>query len=294
MQIAIEPGTYVVAVSGGVDSMVLLDLLHGQKDIEVVVAHFDHGIREDSAEDRQLVQSVAAELGLPFVYADGHLGKQTSEATARQARYDFLRATAREYGAQAIITAHHQDDMLETAVINLLRGTNRRGLSSLKSGGDIVRPLLTYSKAELRQYARAHNLKWREDSTNQDKRYLRNYIRYQLLARFTEADRQRLIQVLADSAKHNQELEVLLDTQLVVLEQDGSLNRQQLTHLPHAIAREIIATWLRKHGVTFDKTTLERLVVAAKTSQPGNRIDVVAGWQMQVSKTTLALRHPER
>src|SRR5690606_5271626 len=106
--IKIRPGKYVVAVSGGVDSMVLLDLLRQKPKLELIVAHFDHGIRPDSAEDRKLVQRVAKHYDLPFVYAEGKLGPKASEALAREARYAFLRRVQAEQGAEAIITAHHQ------------------------------------------------------------------------------------------------------------------------------------------------------------------------------------------
>src|SRR5437764_343012 len=128
-----KPGKYVVAVSGGVDSVALLDMLARSDDLKLVVAHFDHGIRKDSAKDRKFVEDLAKNYDLPFVYEEGHLGSGTSEAVARGARYDFLHRVKKSHGAQAIITAHHQDDVLETAIINLLRGTGRKGLTSLTS-----------------------------------------------------------------------------------------------------------------------------------------------------------------
>src|SRR5882724_1815869 len=132
----IKPGRYVVATSGGVDSMALLHLLYQMsRDSDagwwLTVAHFDHGIRSDSAEDRQLVQAIARQYGLPFVYDEGRLGPGASEATARQARYSFLHQVLGASGARAIMTAHHQDDVLETAIFNLIRGTGRKGLTSL-------------------------------------------------------------------------------------------------------------------------------------------------------------------
>ena len=134
--------------------------------MRLTVAHYDHGIRSDSAEDRRLVQALAREYGLPFVYHSGRLGTGASEAVARQARYGFLHAVRRASAAQAVITAHHQDDVLETAILNLLRGTGRRGLGSLKSTDVVKRPLMAVSKNELLRYAEREGLRWREDSTN--------------------------------------------------------------------------------------------------------------------------------
>src|SRR5688572_19923887 len=192
MNLKISPGKYVVAVSGGVDSMVLLDLLRQKSKLELIVAHFDHGVREESARDRKLVQRIAKSYGLPFFYAEGNLGPKVGEALAREARYAFLRKIQEEQGAEAIITAHHQDDMLETAIMNLLRGTGRRGLSSLKSREGLVRPLLDWTKKDVREYAEEHDLVWAEDSTNDDDRYLRNYIRHNILSRFTKEGREAL------------------------------------------------------------------------------------------------------
>src|SRR5262249_18822874 len=153
----------VVAVSGGVDSMTLLDVLAKQPDLRLVVAHFDHGIRADSEQDRQLVQAAAERYGLPFVFDMGHLGPATSEAKARRARYDFLRRVQRSSGARAVVTAHHQDDVLETAMLNLLRGTGRRGLTSLNSRPGLERPLLDTPKWKIKDHALSARLNWRED-----------------------------------------------------------------------------------------------------------------------------------
>src|SRR5438309_4751219 len=91
MKVALpDKGHYVVAVSGGVDSMVLLHMLHDRLGLNLTVAHYDHGIREDSAKDRKLVQEVAQQYKLPFTYREGNLGPNTSESKARTARYNFL------------------------------------------------------------------------------------------------------------------------------------------------------------------------------------------------------------
>jgi len=190
MDIELKSGRYVAAVSGGVDSMALLHILaqkrqssvisHQSSDrkkpktgdwrlttddstssLELVVAHFNHGIRDDSHEDEQLVAQVARQYGLQFEVGHGHLGPRTSEDKARQARYGFLREVKDKYQAEAIITAHHQDDLLETVVINLLRGTGARGLHPLRARVDLIRPLLAVSRKQIIDYAKKHHIKWR-------------------------------------------------------------------------------------------------------------------------------------
>jgi tRNA(Ile)-lysidine synthetase-like protein len=174
----LEPGTYVIAVSGGVDSIVLLDMLSNQKDIKFVVAHFDHGIRDDSHEDAIFVEERARHYGFPFESLREELGRQASEETARTRRYEFLWNVASKHDAR-LITAHHADDVIETITINFKRGTGWRGLAVLDS--KVVRPLLPFFKADLLAYAKKHDLEWHEDSTNKSEAYLRNRIRAQLV-----------------------------------------------------------------------------------------------------------------
>lgn len=283
-----------MAVSGGIDSMVLLDLLAKQANLQLTVAHFDHGIRQDSAEDRLLVQETAHRLRLPFVYNRVELGPGTSEAAARKVRYEFLHTVRVAAKAQAIITAHHQDDMLETAVINMLRGTGRRGLSSLKSQDRILRPMLAYSKTDIKNYATAHAVTWREDSTNQDERYLRNYVRRQILQKFSDEQRQQLLVHLSTAQELNHELETLLVNQLHIQPATHQLDRQWFIKLPHSVAREVMASWLRERGLTYNRKSLERLLVAAKTYQINKRTDVTNQYVMEVKQKHLALLRVDR
>jgi tRNA(Ile)-lysidine synthase len=290
MHIKLKPGRYIVAVSGGVDSMVLLDLLAGQPHLELVVAHFEHGIREDSVEDLKLVKMAAKKYGVPFVVAHGNLGPEASEAAARDARYKFLYHAMAEEHAQAIITAHHQDDMLETAIINLLRGTGRKGLSSLQSRNDVIRPLLEWSKQDIRDYAKTHRVEWREDSTNADERYLRNYIRRNILNRFGEAGRANLLERINTAGKTNEEIDALLDDDLKRQPAKDELNRAWYLQLPYTVASEMMAMWLRRNGIGhFDRTLIDQLVVASKTARPGKQADVDAGHRLTFSKEKIKL-----
>jgi tRNA(Ile)-lysidine synthase len=294
-----KPGRYVLAVSGGVDSMALLDMLRQRQADDqawkLTVAHLDHGIRPDSAEDRRLVQSVARRHGLPFVYHEARLGAGASEAEARQARYGFLRSVQQAADAGAIITAHHQDDALETAIINMLRGSGRKGLSALGNRHDLLRPLLHVPKRELAAYAKDQGLVWHEDSTNENEAYLRNYVRRQLLPRFDDMARTRLWQLINEIRATNYELDALLATQLHLQPVAGTLERHWFNSLPHAAAREVMAAWLRAHDVRdFDSKSLERLVVAAKVAAPGKVFPVLDGRDLQIFPDYLALNRPER
>lgn len=295
MEIKLQPSRYVVAVSGGVDSVVLLDLLRQQHGMELIVAHFDHGIRPDSAADADFVRQHAAKHELPFVTARVELGEGASEAVARELRYKFLRGEAEKAKAQAIVTAHHQDDVLETAILNMLRGTGRRGLTSLQSTADIQRPLLGVPKKDLEGYALQHHLSWREDTTNRDERYTRNYIRHRLLVKFDARARQQLLDAITQAQAVNEELDTLLGGLLADHTREEGVDRRWFTSLPHDVAREVMATWLRQNGVAdFDRRTIERLTVQSKVKSVGKQLDVLHNYRVKVDRQTLALKMSKR
>lgn len=291
MDIDIESGTYVVAVSGGVDSVVLLDILQKLSNLELIVAHFDHGIRKDSERDRVLVEKLAKKYDLPFVSDFGRLGPQASEASAREARYQFLTAILSEINGRAIITAHHQDDVMETALINIIRGTGRKGLTALSDRPDIRRPLLKFTKRDITEYAQKNKLKWNEDFTNTQDKYLRNYIRKFVVPKMDYRERKKMIKIIEDTRFINRELEHLLQEN--IKGSSGSykyLDRDWFIQLPHDVAKEIMADWLRVNDLRgFNSKTLERLVVASKVSKPGLTYDVMNNVRLNIQENRLAL-----
>lgn len=281
LNLNVPKGTYVVAVSGGVDSVSLLHALVGTVETNThkfVVAHFDHGIRADSRADRILAQDLASRYKVPFVYDEGKLGRQASEDVARKARYKFLRQTKKATGASMIITAHHIDDELETAVFNLLRGTNRKGLTALRGSQDILRPMLHIKKRDIVRYAKENKLTWREDETNKDTVYSRNYIRHVLLPRFTEREQATLEGIIQETTKLNQEIDGIIANFLHMQPDTKCIDRMMFNHLPHGVAKEVLAGWLRANGLRrFDAKTIERLVIAIKTGGHQARHDVGGG-----------------
>jgi tRNA(Ile)-lysidine synthase len=280
---------YVVAVSGGIDSVVLLHILSRSVAAQrLVIAHFDHGIRDDSSQDRQFVSELAQQYGLRFAYGEGKLGKAASEDTARHARYAFLRDIKSTHQAEYIVTAHHEDDVLETAIINMLRGTGRKGLSSLRSHDDLYRPLLTTPKAHIAAYARNHGLNWHEDSTNVSTDYLRNHVRQHIMTKLTSESRDQLRHFVQQARRTNQEIDGLLDNHLYNI--SGAVDREWFTMLPHVVAKEFVAAWLRHFGIAnFDRLTLERITVAAKTFISGKRLDINGRFVLQVSQDMVTI-----
>ncbi|MGH7195800.1 MAG: tRNA lysidine(34) synthetase TilS [Candidatus Saccharimonadales bacterium] len=280
MELELKSGKYVLAVSGGVDSVVLLDILcHNfavskTRSWKDVVAHFDHGIRADSGDDRKFVQKLAAKYGLDFFYDEGKLGAKASEALAREKRYEFLEKVRAQTKSQAIITAHHQDDLLETAIINIMRGTGRKGLSSLASTDLIRRPMLGFSKAEIKNYALKNKLEWREDPSNKQEKYLRNYVRRQIVAKFSLVQRQTWLDKISSASNINQAADQIISNLLAEHSQNNKLDRLWFCALPHDVSKEVLAAWLRSKNASFDRRQLERLTILTKTRAPGKRLDV--------------------
>ncbi len=288
-----------MAVSGGVDSVVLLDLLVSNFKLQtskfkLVVAHFDHGIRTDASTDRKFVQALAKKYDLPFEYSEGRLGPQASEALAREKRYEFLRSVRKKYKAKAIITAHHEDDLLETAIINLLRGTGRRGLSSLSSNPEIKRPLLGFSKKEILSYARKSKLNWREDPTNRDEKYLRNWVRHNIIPVLTSQQRKALLGNIRQAGSTNITIEKALAELLSSHARQNVVDRIWFNRLPYDLSKELLMTWLRQNGAAFNRKRIEQLVVAAKTYAPGKKAKVSGKVELEVGQKHLALVSHER
>lgn len=272
-------GKYIVAVSGGVDSIALLHMLHRLNTHEVVVAHVDHGIREDSSKDAALVRRQAAAYNMPFELVTHALGADASEQLARTVRYDFLRDLAQKYSA-GIMTAHHADDVVETIAINLHRGTGWRGLATHDS--DIVRPLLGVSKKKLYTYAKRHGLEWREDSTNQSEKYLRNRIRKQLRQTPEEA-RQSFVELRKKQIEMKKQI---LQEVLKLVGEGPQYSRYFFTHIPQKVAFECL-----RH-ITYARLTrpqLEKMLLAIKTIGAGKTIQLGDGLSVHFTTRNFSL-----
>jgi len=272
---------YVVAVSGGVDSVVLLDMFASGvlPSSQVIVVHFDHGIRPDSADDATFVRQLANDYGFPFETSREELGVNASEELARDRRYAFLREVASKHDAM-IATAHHADDIIETIAINLTRGTGWRGLAVLDSS-DIFRPLLSRTKAELVEYAEQHKLEWREDSTNHDTKYLRNDLRQKLAN--LDADSHELLR-----RYRNRQVFLRKEVDNEALRTSGASPylRHVFISVPDHVGMELVrATIQRESGSSPTRPQLARALHAIKVLHAGKRYEVAAGISLRFTKT---------
>lgn len=198
-----------VAVSGGRDSVVLLDLLARTQGLHggvLSVATFDHGTRPDSADDAAFVAERAASLGLPCEVGRATLGPDASEAACRTARRAFLEGL----DADALALAHHLDDQAETVLLQWIRGGGTRGMGGMAPRrGRWVRPLLDVRRAELASWAAHQGLTWREDPTNAATDRTRNAVRHEVLPAL-EALRPGATVAIARGARHAREDDAFL------------------------------------------------------------------------------------
>ncbi len=183
----------LLATSGGIDSMVMVNLFH-KSGFEIGIAHCNFGLRgEESDRDKTFVKEFALRNGIPAHITKFDTQKFARDArlsiqlAARQLRYAYFDELLASENYDYVLTAHHADDNLETFLINFTRGTGIDGLTGIpKQNGRIVRPLLVFSREEIEAYAKSENLEWREDSSNASEKYVRNKIRHSVIPTLKE------------------------------------------------------------------------------------------------------------
>ena len=290
-----EPGEAIVAVSGGADSVALLDLLNGivtELRLSLVVAHVDHGISSDSRMVGRSVRALAEKYGLPFELAELQLGADSSETRARRARYGWLREVQRRRGSKYIVTAHHQDDQVETIVLRALRGSAAAGLAGIaaRRRGGLVRPLLPFTHAELVSYAAERGLPVYDDPANRDARHVRSWVRTTLLPLLTERLGPRLRSDLLEHGRHAASdrrawdlvLDVVPDLALGV-ERDGfAVARASVCGYDNALSVALLRAAARRVGLILGPAKARQLARFAERPS-GRWLPLGSGWTAEVA-----------
>ena len=282
----------VVAVSGGNDSRVLLDLLLATAEhhrLDLVVAHADHGIHPDSAEVAGRVRELAAAAGLKVEIGQLGLGAAATETVAREARYAFLERVRRERGAEWIIAAHHADDQVETVLMRALKGSGPAGLAAMADrDGALVRPLLPFRRAELEEHARERGLAFWDDPANRDSRFLRNWLRHELLpvlrGRLPEVEEDLLRlsrQAAADRTGWDQLLRTTAALDWRPEAQGGSLAVAGLLAWDGPLAIRVIAAAGRRVGITIGATRASAVMGLVRTGSSGSAVQLGEGWRAE-------------
>ncbi|MEQ1856836.1 MAG: tRNA lysidine(34) synthetase TilS [Longimicrobiales bacterium] len=296
-------GRWVVAVSGGLDSVVLLHLLRFGVEArsKLVVAHFDHAMRPESVEDGHWVEGLARSWGLE-VRVGRALHPPSTEAEAREARYGFLDEVRRELGASLVLTAHHADDQAETVLFRALRGAGRAGLAGMAVRRDfLLRPLLGIWREELEAYAQAHRLSWRVDDTNASMAYARNALRHRVIPdieRLVAPGARRALVRLADLAREDESawrsvLPFLL-APLHLEEEGGALtaNRAALLTLEPPVRARVLRALVARMGGSLDESATRRAVGFVAVGGSGQSIDLGRGLTLRRDLDRLAISAP--
>ena len=298
----LEPGDRVaVAVSGGADSMALLEALVGLRDrlgVELAVAHFNHRLRgAESDADASFVQQLAARHGLPFFSGAADAGiearsrRRNLESVSRELRYGFLSRLVEGRQVRKVATGHSADDQAETVLARLLRGCGTRGLAGIYPvvNGWLLRPLLEQRRAALRVWLAARGITWREDSSNRDLRLTRNRLRAEVLP-LLETYNARLVEHLAAAAEMardeeaywNQRAGELLSQFATEQHDQGGrvlkLSLSRFVQLDGAQQRRLLRAALARTGPLqrLDLAHIEALRTLALAGQSGQRVQLPA------------------
>ena len=253
----------LLAISGGIDSMVLLDLFL-KTNYEIAVLHCNFSLRNSESDgDEEFVKQFCEERKIPFFiekfdtkqFAEDY--KISIQIAARKLRYAWFYEQLEVLKFDYILTAHHLDDNLETFLINLSRGTGLDGLTGIPAQNDkIIRPLLSFSREEIENYAKENNLKWREDSSNLSDKYLRNKIRHNIVPILKEINPafldsfQKTQYFLKEAQSIVNDGEYIIYKEVVTEKEDGIVhfNLKKLLQMPNYGA--YLYQWLKEFGFT--------------------------------------------
>jgi tRNA(Ile)-lysidine synthetase-like protein len=243
----------VVAVSGGLDSVVMLHVLHSAG-YKGVVAHVNYGFRgAESDGDEAFVRRLGEALGWPVRVAHPEIPAGNRQDVARTLRYGFFEQVRNDVNGSDIVLAQHEDDQVETIILKVLRGARADACHGMRRRkGYLVRPWLDVPRAALESYAARHGLTWRDDSSNQDVSYMRNHIRHQLLPFM---DRNKILDMGRESERLGEDLDVILSAHT----SDKNIQRSLLAIPDRDVAELAVFRFARRWKVRLSDAECESL-----------------------------------
>ena len=267
----------ILAISGGVDSMVMLDLIKTlNKNIHV--AHVNHGLRGDESDaDEIFIEQYCKKEQIPFYSKNigERLKSQTGnlQALAREQRYAFFNELKNKLSAHWILTAHHYDDSIETMIHHFFRGTGLDGLTGIKAKSqDIIRPLINFTKEQINEYANTQEIKYREDSSNTSLKYKRNYIRKKLLDPSDSLfpnQKTRLRETLSNLKRTKALYEYLVSEQIrdIAVQKDDQLILNSSRIIESPFSEQLLFEVLKPYGYNYHQC----LDIITKVNSTGSK-----------------------
>jgi len=298
------PPRVLIGLSGGADSVALLLLLL-DSGVHVSAVHVNHGLRGDASDgDEAFVRRLCEENNVPLRTYQAMPPENPSEGWAREVRYGFFRDAMQASGAEALVLAHHRDDQAETLLLHLLRGAGLTGLTGMTADTTveemrILRPLLAYSRAELRAYLKERNQSWREDGSNADARYLRNALRLEVLPKMEQLIPGAAERIAATASLLSEDEAVLQSlTQAFLAAHSGNaLPLDALQAQMKGMQRRILRSWWASEGAPQAERSLSAAQTEALLSMMeapvGSRCNLPGDWHGQRGWTHLHLVSPD-
>lgn len=249
----------LVGVSGGRDSMVLLQSLLGAGFKNLVVCHLNHTLRGRSSDaDARLVLREARRLGLPVEYAKARTAefaseqKKSLELAARELRLAFFEHCSKREKTKNLVLAHHADDQVETCLFNFLRGTGAAGLAGMKPVSElgkltVYRPLLGVTRAQIEDFRKRHKVRFREDASNAGLEHTRNKLRHRVMPLLSEIMGESYSTAILRASEILRGEEEWMSSLVPQVGEELSCN--ELRAMPPALRSRVILRWLREHGV---------------------------------------------
>ena len=298
----LRPGAMILAVSGGLDSMVLLDAMaRVARERVAAVATFDHGTGSAATEALDHVRSQAGKLGLPFISERLTTAldlREGREAAWRKARYAFLESVATSLDAR-LATAHTEDDQLETVLMRTLRGAGARGLAGLYAPSRAERPLLSLRRDAIAAYAAEFDVRWVEDPGNQSREHLRNRVRHDVLPALRAADpdlERSLLSIARAAAEHRRDVWqfVQMHVRPVRRARGLAVPAREL----HGLAVDSLGMlWpaiAAQAGIVLDRRGTRRLAEFTHSSPTSGSIPLAGGWMVEAAGGEYLLRAREQ
>ena len=292
--------SYLLAVSGGVDSMVLLEsffkLQKSFKTLSFSVVHIHHHLREESDQEEEMVRNFCGERNISLEVYHWKQGVEQTvgiEEKARKFRYQKLNDSMKKNNARYVVVAHHADDQAETVLMKLTRGSTVEGIAGMKpirpfSEGYLIRPFLTVDKEDLYEYASIHQIPFKEDSSNQSLEYTRNRFRNEIIPLFKQENPKfnQKIQEFTRTLQEQQEVILMLahqwmEQELLELHNGWSWNKERYINQPVGLQKVILVELSKKLGGLLSAKNVFDIQEAIQSDTSQMSLNLPKGWIFQ-------------